>query len=88
MEEKKDKEKLAVPPPQVPCDECINNRGKRFENDVAVCYCKHNNSVGIFHIKKMMWEILHPVSKEQYERSIARAINRAEGIGNPNAWWN
>jgi hypothetical protein len=85
---KKDKPNLIVDPPQVPCDECINNGGKLFDNAVAVCYCPHTQSVGIYDIEKKRWQVLHPVSKEKYEASVRKAKTRIELMDNPQSWWN
>jgi hypothetical protein len=77
---KEDKEKLTVKPPQVPCDQCLEDRGKFVEDVLVICYCEHNHTAGIYHIKSETWHIFSPMSQEEFDTRVLKGIARAKEL--------
>jgi hypothetical protein len=48
------------------CEECVNNKSKIIPDFLVISYCSHNQAGGFFNIKDRRWQILTPISKEEF----------------------
>jgi hypothetical protein len=66
-----DKKKPNMPIPAAPglCEECIEKKHEIFDDEeVATCYCSHNQTGGLFQIDRCMWRLSTPISEEEFRR--------------------
>lgn len=69
MKKKKEKPKLPVPMPQLPCQECIE-KGEIIEDMLVKCYCEHNEVGGVYLIPLGRWRINTHLSKDEFDQLV------------------
>lgn len=78
LTEGEEKPKLMVEPPQLPCDQCIENEGKILNDELVIVYCKHNCSGAVYSIRSKTWQISHRVTLEEFRASLFRSAVNAK----------
>ena len=71
---------MIVPPPQMPCSECIEKcikEGKVIPDVLVIVYCSHNQAGGIYNIQNQRWNIVTPISGSEFSIYINTTIKHA-----------
>ncbi|OGW55997.1 MAG: hypothetical protein A2Y81_08500 [Nitrospirae bacterium RBG_13_43_8] len=64
----KDKKKLTVPQPQIPCEKCAE--AALVIKDAIIIYCEHNRSGAV--MLGSMWHVFYPILQPEFESLIVR----------------
>jgi len=74
---KDEKPKLQIRAPEVPCDDCINTKGKILEDELVFVYCSHNFAGAVYSIDLKTWQVFHPVNVADFTLIVNGSISRA-----------
>jgi hypothetical protein len=64
-------------PSQVPCDECIK-KGETIKNALLVCYCEHNQALGLYYVESQKWHLFSPMSKLEFYFYLKKSVDQAD----------
>jgi hypothetical protein len=63
-------------PPQVPCSGCVS-KGENISDVLVICYCEHNQSLGLYYIESQKWHVFSPMSKEEFYFYLEKSTGQA-----------
>jgi hypothetical protein len=62
--------------PLAPCSECVD-KGENIKNALVICYCEHNQSLGLYYIESQHWHVFSPMSKEEFYIYLKKSVDQA-----------
>lgn len=65
---------LQVMPPETPCDSCISERGKIFQDELVFVFCPHNCAGAVFDISGKTWHVFCPISEKEFEKILNNVL--------------